>query len=129
MPAVGNGVFPLIPNIKLTCKLARYLSQPEIGKRFAIEGSILPVYSSLYEDKEVLKAVPWLADAQAVVKSAKVRPIHARYGEIFDLIRIANQCGISRYANCGTNGRHDQCGSASYCALISGEQRLLLPFL
>ncbi len=76
-------------------KLARYLSQPEIGKRFAIEGSILPVYSSLYEDKEVLKAVPWFADAQAVVKSAKVRPIHARYGEISDLIRTQTSAALA----------------------------------
>jgi len=55
----------------------------------------LPVYPSLYEDKEVLKAVPWFADAQAVVKSAKVRPIHARYGEISDLIRTQTSAALA----------------------------------
>lgn len=76
-------------------KLARYLSQPDVAKIFATKGSILPVFPSLYEDQDVLKVVPWFADAQAVVKSAKVRPSHARYGEISDLIRTQTSAALA----------------------------------
>lgn len=68
-------------------KLARYLSSPEVAKQQAILASHLPVFASVYEDKEVLAANPWFADALPVVKAAKARPVSPRYTEVSEIIR------------------------------------------
>lgn len=75
--------------------LIRYLSQPSVGKIYATRGSILPVYPALYSDSDVIHAVPWFADARAVVESAQARPSHARYGEISDLIRTQTSAALA----------------------------------
>ena len=68
-------------------KLIRYMSSVETSKQLAIEGSLMPVFPSLYQDPDVLKAVPWYANALPVVTAAKSRPVTARYNEVSDIIR------------------------------------------
>jgi multiple sugar transport system substrate-binding protein len=68
-------------------KLARWLASPESSKIQAIEASHLPVFESLYLDPEVLAANPWFKDALPVVKSARSRPVSARYSEVSEIIR------------------------------------------
>lgn len=68
-------------------KLVRYMSSPETAKLLAVEGSLMPVFPKLYEDADVLKAVPWYASALPVVTAAKSRPVTARYNEVSDVIR------------------------------------------
>lgn len=68
-------------------KLAQYLAGPEVSKRRAIEGSALPVTRELYQDEEVLEALPWLDQALPVVESARARPVSPRYNEISEIIR------------------------------------------
>jgi len=68
-------------------KLVRFLSSPEISKLQAILASHLPVFPEVYTDPEVLKANPWFADALAVVRTARSRPVSPRYPEVSDIIR------------------------------------------
>nr|WP_206733118.1 ABC transporter substrate-binding protein [Bradyrhizobium guangzhouense] len=68
-------------------KLVEYLSSPEVSKYMAINGSLLPTYGKLYKDADVTKAVPWFADAQAIVETAKPRPVTPRYNEVSEAIR------------------------------------------
>ncbi len=68
-------------------KLVRFMSSTETSKQLAIEGSLMPVFPSLYQDPDVLKAVPWYAYALPVVTAAKSRPVTARYNEVSDIIR------------------------------------------
>ena len=68
--------------------LVRWLSSPEVSKQLALKGSFHPVFPSVYKDAEVLKAIPWFADALPVVESAKARPVTPMYRAISDALRI-----------------------------------------
>lgn len=68
-------------------KLVKYLSGPKVSELFAIQSSQLPVWRELYQDSDVLEAVPWLDQALPVVETARSRPVSARYNEISEIIR------------------------------------------
>ncbi len=68
-------------------KLVRFMSSPDTSKQLAVEASLMPVFPDLYQDPDVLKAVPWFANALPVVTAAKSRPVTARYNEVSDIIR------------------------------------------
>jgi multiple sugar transport system substrate-binding protein len=68
-------------------KLVRFMSSPAVSRQIAIEGSLMPVYPALYQDADVLKAVPWFGAALPVVTAAKSRPVTPRYNEVSDIIR------------------------------------------
>ena len=68
-------------------KLVRFMSTPAMSKFLAIQGSLMPVFPQIYEDAEVLKAVPWYSLAKPVVETAKARPVTPRYSEVSDIIR------------------------------------------
>lgn len=69
----------------LAADLAVYLTSKEEQKRRAIEGSYNPTIASLYEDPDVLKAVPFFGDLKATFTSAVARPSKitgANYNEV-----------------------------------------------
>lgn len=68
--------------------LVRWLSSPEVSKQLALKGSFHPVFPSVYKDAEVLKAIPWFADALPVVETARARPVTPMYRAISDALRI-----------------------------------------
>ncbi len=68
-------------------KLIKFLSTPEISKLLAINESLLPVFPSVYQDPEVLKANPWFSQALPVVDSARARPVTPQYSEVSEIIR------------------------------------------
>lgn len=68
-------------------KFVRYLSSPEVSKMQAIAASHLPVFPSVYKDKEVVAANPWFEFAGPIVETAKSRPVTPRYQEVSDAIR------------------------------------------
>ena len=69
-------------------KLIRWLSTPYVSKQLAVRGSFHPAFTSVYEDPEVLKAVPWFKDALPVVATARARPITPVYKQVSDALRI-----------------------------------------
>ena len=68
--------------------LIRWLSSPAVSKQLALKGSFHPVFPAVYQDPEVLPAVPWFADALPVVESARPRPVTPVYKAISDALRI-----------------------------------------
>ncbi len=68
-------------------KFVQFLSSPEISKFMAINAALLPQFPDVYADAEVVKAVPWFAQARAVVDTAKSRPVTPRYNEVSEIVR------------------------------------------
>jgi len=77
-------------------KLVKYMSAPAASKLLAIEGSLLPVYASVYTDPDVVKAVPWFKDAAGVVVAGRSRPVSKDYGQVSDVIRTTTSAVLAR---------------------------------
>lgn len=75
-------------NTEAAVTFARFLAGPEIQKYRAIEGSMAPTIMDLYEDEEVLEAVPLFEDLYDVFINAVARPSAVamdRYNEVSTL--------------------------------------------
>lgn len=59
---------------KEAADLVRYLTGADEQKRRALKGSFNPTRKSLYDDQELLNALPFLKDFEAVLESAVARP-------------------------------------------------------
>jgi trehalose/maltose transport system substrate-binding protein len=59
---------------KEAADLVRYLTGADEQKRRAIKGSFNPTRKSLYGDQELLQALPFLKDFEAVLDNAVARP-------------------------------------------------------
>lgn len=75
-------------NKRESAALVRWLSSPYVAKQLALRGSFHPAFASVYEDPEVLAAIPWFRDALPVVASARPRPVTAVYRQVSDALRI-----------------------------------------
>ena len=67
--------------------LVKYLSSPEVAEYMAVHASLMPAFPEVFDDPEVLAAVPWFADARTVVETARPRPVTPRYAEVSEAIR------------------------------------------
>ena len=61
-------------NPKEAADLVRYLTSAQEQKRRALKGSFNPTHKSLYGDQELLAALPFLKDFEAVLENAVARP-------------------------------------------------------
>jgi trehalose/maltose transport system substrate-binding protein len=61
-------------NPKEAADLVRYLTSAEEQKRRAMKGSFNPTRKTLYGDQELLAALPFLKDFEAVLENAVARP-------------------------------------------------------
>ena len=77
-------------------KLIQFLSSKEASAFIAREGSILPVFQSVYSDPAVNRAVPWFKDALPVVLGAQSRPMVEDYGQVSDIIRTTTSAVLAR---------------------------------
>jgi multiple sugar transport system substrate-binding protein len=77
-------------------RLVRFMSTPEASRYLAVQGALLPTYAELYTHPDVVAQVPWFADAAAVVRHARSRPVSARYGEVSDALRSATNAVLAR---------------------------------
>jgi len=77
-------------------KLVKFMSSPEASKFLAVEGSLLPVYQSVYTDADVVKVAPWFKDAAGVVIAGKSRPMSKEYGQVSDVIRTTTSAVLAR---------------------------------
>jgi len=76
--------------------LVKHLSSPESSKFLAVEGSLLPVYQSVYTDADVNKTAPWFKDAANVVVAGRSRPMSKDYGQVSDIIRTTTSAVLAR---------------------------------
>ena len=79
-----------------SAKLIKFLSSPEASKFLAIQGSLLPTALSVYQDPDVVKAVPWFKDAAAVVAAGRSRPQSKDYAQVSDVIRTTTSAVLAR---------------------------------
>ena len=77
-------------------RLVQFMSTPQASQFLAVQGALLPTYAEVYTDPAVLAQVPWFADAAAVVRHGRSRPVTARYGEVSDAIRSATNAVLAR---------------------------------
>jgi trehalose/maltose transport system substrate-binding protein len=68
------GVSKYTKNKEAAVSLIRFMSGLEEQKRRAIAGAYNPTISALYDDAEVLKALPFLKDAQTAFAESAARP-------------------------------------------------------
>jgi multiple sugar transport system substrate-binding protein len=61
-----------------------------------MEGSLLPVYASVYTDADVNKVAPWFKDAANVVIAGKSRPLSKEYGQVSDIVRTTTSAVLAR---------------------------------
>jgi trehalose/maltose transport system substrate-binding protein len=76
------------PDPEEAIKLALFLSSTEVQKERAINQSNLPTIPSLYEDADVLKASPFMANWKAIFEQAVPRPsapTKIKYNEVSSL--------------------------------------------
>lgn len=77
-------------------RLIQFLSSKQASAFVAREGSILPVFQSVYSDPEVNRVVPWFKDALPVVLGAQSRPMVEDYGQVSDIIRTTTSAILAR---------------------------------
>ena len=77
-------------------KLVKFMSTPAASKFLAVEGSLLPVYQSVYVDPDVVKDVPWFKEASNVVIAGKSRPLSKDYGQVSDVVRTTTSAVLAR---------------------------------
>jgi multiple sugar transport system substrate-binding protein len=76
--------------------LIKFLSSKDASAFIAREGSILPVFQSVYSDAAVNRVVPWFKDALPVVLGAQSRPMVEDYGQVSDIIRTTTSAILAR---------------------------------
>jgi multiple sugar transport system substrate-binding protein len=76
-------------------RLAQFLASPEASRRLAIRGALLPSQPAVYRDPEVLRAVPWFADAARVVVNGRSRPQSRDYGQVSDMVRTSTSAVLA----------------------------------
>ena len=77
-------------------KLVRFLSSPEASRFYAVRGALLPSHTALYNDAEVLRALPWIAQARDALTTAQSRPLSPDYPQVSDTIRTATNAVLAR---------------------------------
>jgi multiple sugar transport system substrate-binding protein len=77
-------------------KLVRHMTTRDASRFLAIEGAMLPTYLENYTDADVVKNVPWFADASRVVAAGRSRPQHRDYGQVSDAIRTTTSAVLAR---------------------------------
>jgi multiple sugar transport system substrate-binding protein len=80
----------------LAAKLVGFMSTPSAAKLLAVEGSLLPVFASVYTEPEYRAKVPWAAGAGVIATFARNRPVSARYGEVSDIVRASTSAMLAR---------------------------------
>jgi multiple sugar transport system substrate-binding protein len=63
-------------------KLVEYLSSPAVLKQDAIEFSLAPARSSLWDQKPVQRALPAFKSLRTAIETARVRPITPNYDKV-----------------------------------------------
>jgi multiple sugar transport system substrate-binding protein len=81
---------------ELAAGLVRHLTSERASKFLATNGGLLPSHRSVYLDPEVLKVVPWFADAAIAVEGGRARPLSRDYGQVSDAIRTATSAVLAR---------------------------------
>ena len=83
-------------NKQAAADLVKYMSTSQASTFLAVEGSLLPVYQSVYTDRAVLEKAPWFKDAANVIIAGQARPISSQYGQVSDVVRTNTNAALAR---------------------------------
>jgi multiple sugar transport system substrate-binding protein len=83
-------------NKQAAADLVKYMSTQQSSTFLAVEGSLLPVFQSVYTDKTVLEKAPWFKDAANVIIAGQARPISSQYGQVSDVVRTNTNAALAR---------------------------------
>jgi trehalose/maltose transport system substrate-binding protein len=100
-------------NPQAAVKLVRYLTSVEEQKRRAVEGSYNPTIRALYEDPEILEAVPFFRNFDETVAQAVLRPSKPA-GDRYDQVSEAYWTSV----------RNILMGGDASAELSAGEKRI-----
>ena len=74
----------------------RFLTSEDVQRVLAAQDSRIPARTSLYEDPEVLEAVPHYGEFYDVIVNAQPRPVTPYYAEVSELIRTTVNAMLAR---------------------------------
>lgn len=63
-------------------EFVRYMTSPETQKRRAIEASLLPTRTILYDDPEIVEKAPLIPLGKEALQSARPRPVSPLYSDM-----------------------------------------------
>ena len=63
-------------------KFIRFMTAPEQQKHMAINGGFLPTHKAMYDDGEILRAMPSVKEGKPLLENARVRPITPFYQQM-----------------------------------------------
>ncbi|MFZ5814284.1 MAG: ABC transporter substrate-binding protein [Bacillota bacterium] len=66
----------------------KWMTSEEASKIFALEGAYIPIYPTLFEDKEILAKYPHWESFKAIFLNADPRPISPLYPQVSDVIQV-----------------------------------------
>ena len=60
----------------------RFFANEQSQKTRALEAGVLPTRKALYDDREVMEALPMIAEAKEALLNVRPRPVSGRYSEM-----------------------------------------------
>ena len=63
-------------------EFVRFFANEESQKTRALEAGLLPTRKALYDDREVLEALPMITRAKAALLNVRPRPVSGNYSEM-----------------------------------------------
>ncbi|MFZ5823548.1 MAG: ABC transporter substrate-binding protein [Bacillota bacterium] len=66
----------------------KWMTSEEASKIFALEGAYIPIYPTLFDDKEILAKYPHWADFKNIFLNSHPRPISPLYPQVSDVIQV-----------------------------------------
>lgn len=93
--SMGLAVTKSSKNREAAWKYISFLASKPIQKRQAIAAGALPIWTSLYEDKELRAKHPALADMSAQLKTAYNRPMVVWYNEFSQVLQVEVQNALA----------------------------------
>jgi multiple sugar transport system substrate-binding protein len=83
-------------NKAIAAKLVGFMSTPDASKLLAVEGSLLPAFSSVYTEPAYTAKVPWASGAGVIATFGRSRPVSARYPEVSEIVRTSMSAMLAR---------------------------------
>lgn len=65
----------------------RFMADPETQKQMTLISTQPPVVKSVYQDAEILEAIPFYADFYSIIEGGKSRPMSPKYAKVSDAIQ------------------------------------------
>lgn len=83
----GLGISSQSPHPEAAWEALRYLTSPEMQKRFALKTGKIPTRKALFQDPEVLAQFPYYSALYPILEQATLRPPITQYAQASDILQ------------------------------------------